>query len=505
MNAANSAPVEARKPFTASNSQIWMWALGGIAAHAMICTFGQSGTIYIVGFGVSAALVSWAHMIPRILDSILDPILGHWSDNTHTRWGRRKPFMIGGSVMGALMLVAVWWANPHWGEWTKFLHLLVFGTACYLCYGLYSMTWTALGFELSDDYNERSRVQAYAGLILTVVLLMNSWIYWLALRPMFGDGKGSPYLQTGLAWFYEFAVRQIQGDPSIKANEVAGMRWVSAVIGVLIIVSALVACFFVKERFTHANVRKHEPILPALRKAVKNRPFLVLLIYKSFQLFGERVYGGVCVYLNIFYVCAGNKELATKIGGLAGMIGAFWGIAIVPFIKPLSQKFGKRGGLVFGSSVVFVTAIIQPLLMNPRHPYLMLIPALLTIPVIAISNTMLNAIVPDICDLDELQTGERREGLFTAVMGFIAKMEISATIVIVGYLLTFAGFDAKAATQTPVVLSKMYWMGIIPNILFTLAALITAIKFPMTEAMTREVHEKLATRHKAHPGDAPLS
>jgi len=468
-----TAPPPARgKPFTASNGQIWTWALGGIAAHAMIMCFGITGTIYVIGFGLSAVMVSWAHILPRLLDAALDPILGHWSDNTHTRWGRRKPFMMGSAVLGAIMLVCVWWSNPAWGEWAKFFYLLGFGAMCYICYGIYAMAWTAFGYELSDDYNERARVAAYGGLIITVLLLANSWTYWFALRPMFG-------------------------------NEVVGMRWISAGVAILIILSALTVCIVCKERFTHANIRKHEPMLPALRKAVKNRPFFMLLIYKFFQLFGERVYAGVLVYINIFYVCAGNKDLATKIGGIAGAIGAFWGIATVPFIRAFSRRFGKRGGLVFGAAVMFVSSLAQPLILDPKHPYLLLLPAFLLIPVTAISNTMQNAILPDICDMDELETGERREGLFTAVMGFLSKMEISGTFLIVGYLLQFAGFNEKLATQPPAVLHRMYLLGVVPNIFFTLGALVMAVKFPMDEKMTAEVRRKLDEKHKVHPDEAP--
>ncbi|MBC7785651.1 MAG: MFS transporter, partial [Burkholderiales bacterium] len=95
-----------------------------------------------------------------------------------------------------------------------------------------------------------------------------------------------------------------------------------------------------------------------------------------------------------------------------------------------------------GAAVAFASALAQPLLLNPDYPYLMLVPFIVLMPLITISNTMANAVVPDICDVDELATGERREGLFTAVMGFVAKLEISLTILVVSYLITFAGFDS---------------------------------------------------------------
>jgi GPH family glycoside/pentoside/hexuronide:cation symporter len=417
-----------------------------------------------------------------VLNAFLDPILGHLSDNTHTRWGRRKPFLLSASILGALLLMAMWWANPASSEWAKFVHLVVFGTLCYVCYGLYALVWAALGYELSDDYNERSRVAAIASVVLTVVLLANGWTYWFALRPMFGDSMP---------------------DGTIRPNEVTGMRWISGGVAILVIACALLAAFVCKERFTHANLSKRQPLLPALRTTLKNRPFVILLLFRFFQLFGERVYGGILFYLGLYYVCRGNKDLATRITGLGAAIGAVCGVAIVPFVKRFSQTFGKRGGLIIVAGVAFASALAQPVILNPSYPFLLLIPSLLVIPLTAITDTMDNAIVPDICDADELQTGERREGLFTAVLGFVTKLEISVTILIVGYLVSFAGLDPKLPSQPAPVLEKLFWLGTIPNLVFTLAALALAVRFPMTEASMAEVRRHLDARHQAHPEEAP--
>ena len=79
------------KLYTAPNSQIFAWGIGALACHSLIQTFGQAGTIFTMGFGLSPVVVGWAMMLPRLVDAITDPYLGHLSDETHTRWGRRKP------------------------------------------------------------------------------------------------------------------------------------------------------------------------------------------------------------------------------------------------------------------------------------------------------------------------------------------------------------------------------------------------------------------------------
>ena len=454
------------KPYTAPAREIWAWGVGAIACHALIQTYGQANIIFTVGFGLSPVIISWCMMLPRVVDGVMDPIIGHLSDDTHTRWGRRKPYLVIGALFGSIFLAAVWWASPSWSHAAQFAYLLVLGTLFYIAYGVYTMAWTAVGYELTDDYHERSKVAAIGGLFLAIVALSAGWMYWFALRP------------------------------SLFRNEIIGMRWISAGVGVVILVSALVATLGCRERFTHTN-RKHVPVGPALMTTARNRPFVILLLIKICQILGDRAAGGLLTYLAIYYVCNGDKSVATKIVGLGGTIGTIWGFAALPAMKPISQWLGKRGALIIGASVSFAAALAQPFILSPGHPYLLLLPALVVVPLMTISNTLANAIVPDICDVDELESGQRREGLFTSVMGFMAKMEISLCFLLVGYLLSWSGLDTKLSTQPPHVLHRLFWLCVLPNIFFAFLGLLLTIKFPMTEAGMTEVRRQLDARRIA--------
>ncbi len=101
----------------------------------------------------------------------------------------------------------------------------------------------------------------------------------------------------------------------------------------------------------------------------------------------------------------------------------------------------QRGALIVGAGFNFAAALASPFLTTPEHPYWSLIPALVITPFLALSALIANAIVPDICDLDELQSGQRREGLFTSVMAFVSKIEISLAVMLVGYLVAWSGVD----------------------------------------------------------------
>ena len=498
-HSAASAP----KPYTAPPRQIWAWGVGAIANHILICTYGQANNIFTIGFALNAALVSWAMVLPRLIDGITDPLLGHLSDNTRTRWGRRKPFLVLGAGLAALALSALWWADRSWSSTGQLVYLFSLGTVFYCAWGLYSMAWNSIGYELTDDYHERSKVSAIGSFFLAIVLLGNSWTYWLALRPLFQHGvlaTVGEFASAGLDWqkfagAWRHAFLTVPGAPT---NEINGIRWIAGLVAFIAVVAALYAARVCRERFPDAAARSHKvAILPAIRDTFRNLPFRSLVLIKICQTLGERSAGAILAYVGIYYVCQGDKDLAFKITGWGGTFGTAWGFAMLPLIKPISRGIGKKGGIILGASGSLAAAILAPFAYSPEHPYWMLLPALLTITLLSVSNTIVSAIMPDICDVDECETGHRREGLFTAVMGFVQKVEISLCVLLVGYLLVWAGLDTKIRVQTPEVLRRLYWLAIVPNLLFTAGYFVLALRFPLTEATMQEVRRKLDARHAA--------
>src|SRR5439155_9545218 len=101
------------------------------------------------------------------------------------------------------------------------------------------------------------------------------------------------------------------------------------------------------------------------------------------------------------------------------------------------------GALIMGSGIAFAVAVLAPFVTTPEHPYWGILPGLIVAPLLVITGTIAFAIMPDICDVDELATGQRREGLFTSVMAFFSKLEISMAIILGGYLVGWAGVDMK--------------------------------------------------------------
>jgi GPH family glycoside/pentoside/hexuronide:cation symporter len=471
--------------YTAPRKTMWLWGVGTIADAILICSFALVFPIFNTGFGLPAEWLSWALMVPRLLDGLLGPFIGYWSDNTHTRWGRRKPFLLVSGLSGALVFAGLWWASPEWSKPAQFGYVVLFGTLYYTTWGIYSMTHNALGYELTDDYHERSRVMAIRNIFLQVITLGVGWIYPFALQPFFG-------------------------------GEVNGIRIISGVLAVIIIIAVLFPIFACKERFTVAK-QKPTPIFQALKEALRIPSFRIYLAMRFFAMFGLVVFNQLIFYINVYYVFGGadQKKSATTLIAIATAITVGMTLVALPWVPKLSKKIGKRKGVIIGASVAVFQACLVPFLYTPDSalfrglaewfpglgidskvlsPYLQLLAAFLLMPLVTVAVVLRDAIVPDICDVDELENGKRREGLFTAVVNFVYKMEVSLCVVLVGYMLKLSGFNQKAAVQSAEVLANLKWCAYLPNILFAVLALILAIKFPITEAFMAGVHEKLGQR-----------
>lgn len=488
--------------YTAPNREIYSWALGGVALNALICTYGQAMNILIVGLGMKAWIVSVTMMLPRIIDAMVDPFMGHLSDNTHTRWGRRKPFLVLGCLLASVFLFLIWFGNKEWSKTYQLIHLASVGTLFYTSWGLYSMAYTAFGYELTDDYNERSRIASIGGLVTAAVLLLNGGVFWFTLRPMFHNGVGatiSEVFSQGLNFGHMGDVlrRSFATVAGAPADQINGIRWVT---GMVIAASVFVVFLMVKncrERFVTANKKSHSSIGVALKATLRNRPFVDLMIYKLCQVFGERVFQGLLFYIALYHVCKGDKSKVGEMLFIGGVLGCVATFLILPFLKSFSMRLGKRAGLILASVCALVLLLVQPLILNPSFPWLLFLPLLILPLLSVVSNTLLNAIVPDICDLDELEYGERREGLFTAVVAFMGKLEISLSLGIVGGLLWLAGVNEGSTTQEPIVITKLLWLAIAPGVFFTVGALLASYRFKMNEADVEEVRKKLQARRAA--------
>lgn len=114
--------------------------------------------VYNDTLGLSPVWIAWVIFLSRVWDAFTDPMMGNISDNTQSRWGRRRPWIALGGVLCALSFIALWWFPRGQTDGFYFVWLLVFSLLFYLSFTIFSVPYIALGMELSPDYHERTRV-----------------------------------------------------------------------------------------------------------------------------------------------------------------------------------------------------------------------------------------------------------------------------------------------------------------------------------------------------------
>jgi GPH family glycoside/pentoside/hexuronide:cation symporter len=280
----------------------------------------------------------------------------------------------------------------------------------------------------------------------------------------------------------------------VFGGEINGVRWLSVGMTAVILAATAIVVTNSSERFQNVN-RQHVPLLPAIRATLRIRPFVIVLLLRVAQTLSTSLYGSIGFFIGAYYVCGGDKAGYSKLSFWCGIVGFATAIALVPLSTWISRHVGKRQSIIWGLGLVFVAALAMPWLHIPGRPYLMLSYMIGVGILVSGVNLFLASVMPDICDIDELTSGQRREGLFSAVMSFVGKIENSACILISSYMITWAGFDIKLGPhQPPEVLNKLLLYGFAPKMLFSGVAFLIALYFPINQKLMNEVRAKLAAR-----------
>ncbi len=442
------------------------WGLGGMTNNLINVISVLAIPIYSIALGVNPALIGIILTIPRLWDAFSDPIMGHISDNFRSRWGRRRPLILLGAVLLCVTFPLLWMPNPEWGANGLAAYLLVMLIGYYTAYTIWSVPWNALGYEMTPDYNERTRVQAWGAVFATSAGLFISWTYKLCF--LFNE------------------------------NEVIGARYVGVLIGMVLLVTGMMSAFFCKER-TEAQKQEKIKLIPAFSATLKNRPFLLVCGTVTLFILGVFLVQPMAIYVNIYYVFQGSenaREAASTITGLGGMCGAIIGLLMIPVISYLATHWGKKQTLLLGLATTSISFLIQFATFSPAHPYLELISFCMMAPSIAFIWLILPSMVADVCDVDELDTGLRREGMYGAVYGWVLKLGVSAGLLLSGFVLSGVGIKPGAEIQSPESIRMLRILFSLVPFLFTLGGAFLIYRYPLTEAAMEKLKHELNERNE---------
>lgn len=335
--------------------------------------------------GLAAGLAGIAILLGKVWDAITDPVVGILSDRTRSKWGRRRPWFLFGSVPLGLAFFFMF-TNPHLSSQTS---LLIWASILYmfLCmfYTFVNIPYNALAPELTKDFDERTSVSGYKNIFSVVGTLI-------------GAGAALPIVNS-------------------VADKSLGWMIMGGIFGGIMTGSALVLFFATKEPPLQPKKKeKKRHLFKGYIDAFKNKPFVLILIPWIFFIMGVTIVQGSLIY---YFKYVLQDEASLTFALIAMLVSA---MIFIPITVKISNKLGKKNVYIIGMSffllillVVFFTGHLFGLV------YIVVMMFLAGIG-FASNYVMPWAIVPDTIEYDYAKSKIRREGIYYSLWTFSIKI-----------------------------------------------------------------------------------
>lgn len=435
----------------------WSGSITGTARSLFLLYF----LVSVVG--LRPVHVGWIMLIGRFWDGINDPIVGTLSDRLRTPWGRRRPLMLVSAIPLGLCFGLLWTKPNTDNDAWLIVYFVVVSIALDTVLTVFGVPHIALLAEVTDDYHARS-----------------SYTVW---RNAFAV-LGSLVIGVSFTWLAE--------DLFGQADILRGYRIAGWIFGVsLMIAPVLIAVVIRKTATAPVQARPLNPLL-IFRRTFRNRPFRLLTLSYFLAFSGLEVL--VITFLLYLQIVLRAPDGFDPIM-LATLLGA--ALITMPLTRWLMQRWGKKRAYIWMG--ITWSATVPLIALFPAGAVNLFIPFSLWLGFIYGAGTTVPwAMLPDVMEHAELETGERNEGTFAAYMAFFRKLGSGLVSLCVGFVLDQAGFiEGTAATnvaQPPAVaLALRLVIGILATLLVLLA--VAAIrKYPITQTYHEALKKQLRAR-----------
>ena len=424
--------------------------------------------------GLPGTLAGLAILLTLVVDAVTDPLVGSISDNFHSRWGRRHPFMYAAPLPMAACFFLLFNPPTSLEQTQLFLWLTGFAVLVRVSMTLYSIPSNSLVAEMTPHYDERTSLVSYrfffgwAGAIAMYQLALR---VFLAETPEFGDGR---YNADGYGAF--------------------------ALAGALGIAAAILICAVGTHRLipTLKPPPEKTPLTPGrffreLREVFGNRSYLMLVFAGLFSAIAGGYMDVVGLYMSTYFWGFSAQEIAFL--GLGSIPAFLLGVGLA---RPVSERFDKRKtalglatfAVLFGALPVLLRLVeLMPPNGHPLLLYLIFGHGLLLVIAIIIIGIVIASMIADTIDLGELRTGKRQEGMYTSAIAFTGKAVSGVGGFLAGVALDLVDFprNAMEGVAPNVPAEKIYALGLVVAPVLVLLDLCSLI-FLSRYRITRERH-----------------
>ena len=416
---------------------------------------------------VSPKMIGIVLMVNRLVDAISDPFFGNLSDNTRSKFGRRRPYILVGAIAAGLFFPILFMVGRDWSE-MAYVWYMIGSTAVFITLvSMFNMPFQALGSELTPDYNERTSVYSYSSFIQKIGEIAN-----------FGAAA--------------FITMGIFNMPDGNPDMLKGMRVYAMIIGLAMALVGIIVFFVVKERYyEQASKQEKISIKDSLWKTLKVRPFLIMLITAMTYGLGASVVGTLGYYVTVHYVCAGDWALGSKWNLAMGFGGILFVSVGIPFFAAVAKRMSKRNTLILIQSIAILVFASTWFLYTPDKPWLQVVAAGLIFVTQGSFWMLYGSMGGDVVDYDELYSGKRREGSFTSCGSWIIKVGLALGAALSGWVLEWTGYDSHLAVQTTETLTNMRLnLALIPMAGLAIS-IIALTRFKLSPEKMKEVRAQL--------------
>lgn len=453
-----------------------IYGLGGLINNLLAAASGGMMIVLNLGLGMNPALVGLLGSLPRLTDALTDPIMGFISDNTESRWGRRRPYIFIGAIAAGIIFALLWQLPRGQSETFYFVFFLIGSILFYMGYTVFATPWVALGYELTPDYHERTRLMGTQNFLSQLAYVVSPWFLWIMTNEEFFQ------------------------------DQVEGAAVLAVIIAVVTIGIGILPAIFLKERFKNIAGSEKEKKSVTLKNnlvnffrgfatTVKSGPFLKLCLATFLVFNGFILVSSFQFYVIIYYVAGGDQNLGAEYAGWAGTVGAVSTFVVIAIVTWIGTKIGKRKAFFISTIIAMVGYALKWVCYNPAHPWLVVLPA----PLLAFSLgglfTLMPSMMADVVDYDELKTHERREGMFGSIFWWVVKLGMSAALAGGGFLLNGTGFDVALEgnqADSTIFFMRLFDVGV--PIVTSAVAIWAVAAFPITEQKAYEVRQELERR-----------
>lgn len=477
MSASSTAESKGKVPF----GQKVAFGLGMLANQMFPAALGIFMVVLVQDLGFPGWMWSAIYFFPRIFDSITDPIMGFISDNTRSKWGRRRQYVFLGAIIMGLAFVTMWQLHRESGLDYNFTYFMLWSFVFYLGLTIFSVPYVAMGYEMSDDFHERTNIMATAQWI-------GQWAWVIA------------------PWFWV-----IMYDPSWFPNADTATRTLAVWVGVGCAILAMVPAIFIKSKSTldddslapltfRGIGSSLVQIFQGFKEAFQSVPFRKLCI-STFLIFNAfNTVAAFSFFIVVYHLFNGNAAAAgiwpTLFGSLGALVTTFM---VIPTVAWMSKKMGKKQAFLLSQGISILGYVLLWFLFIPGKPYMFIFALPFFSFGIGSLFTLMMSMTADVCDLDELNTGKRREGIFGAIYWWMVKFGFAIAGGLSGLIISYVGLNPDAAMQPEGAVTglRLFFSGV--PILGTVIAMFVMRTYDLDEARAREIQAELAMRKAQKP------